>query len=123
MANTPQARKRARQAEKRRQLNASQRSMMRTHVKKVLKALQAGDHAAAQAAYQVAVPVLDRYATRGLIHPNKAARHKSRLNARIRALDPQASPTPPKAVPPPVPVPQDSDPGGEGVEDAAAATS
>lgn len=86
MANSPQARKRARQAEKHRQLNASQRSMMRTEVKKVVKAIEAGDKTAAETAYRSAVPLLDSMATKGLIHKNKAARHKSRLNARIRAL-------------------------------------
>jgi len=86
LANSPQARKRARQAEQSRQRNASQRSMMRTEVKKVVKAIDAGDKAAAETAYRSAVPLLDSMATKGLIHKNKAARHKSRLNARIRAL-------------------------------------
>jgi len=86
LANTAQAKKRARQSEKHRQRNASQRSMMRTMVKKVLKAAAGGGKDAAQAAYREAVPVLDRMAARGIIHKNKAARHKSRLNARIRAL-------------------------------------
>lgn len=86
MANSPQARKRARQAEKHRQLNASQRSMMRTEVKKVVKAIEAGDKTAAETAYRNAVPLLDSMATKGLIHKNKAARHKSRLNAAIKGL-------------------------------------
>ncbi|HXH03946.1 MAG TPA: 30S ribosomal protein S20 [Candidatus Competibacteraceae bacterium] len=86
MANTAQAKKRVRQAEKHRQHNASQRSMMRTYVKKVLKAIVAGDKTAAEAAYKDAVAVLDRSARKGMIHANKAARHKSRLNARIKAL-------------------------------------
>lgn len=86
MANTPQARKRVRQAEKRRQHNASFRSMMRTHVKKVVKAIQSGDRSAAEAAYKEAVPVIDRVAGKGLIHANKAARHKSRLNQHIRNM-------------------------------------
>lgn len=86
MANSAQAKKRVRQAEKRRQRNIAQRSMMRTFVKKVLKAINAGDRAAAESAYQTAVPIIDRMAGRGLIHRNKAARHKSRLNARIRAM-------------------------------------
>jgi len=85
LANSAQAKKRARQAEKRRQLNTSQRSEMRTAVKKVLKALNAGDKAEAEAAYKSAVPALDKLARKGLISPNKAARHKSRLNARIKA--------------------------------------
>ena len=86
MANSAQARKRARQAEKRRQLNASRRSMMRTEVKKVIKAIDAGDKAGAESAFKAAAPLLDRMAGSGLIHKNKAARHKSRLNAQIKAL-------------------------------------
>ena len=86
MANSPQARKRARQAEKHRMRNAGMRSMMRTHVKKVVYAIEAGDKAAAETAYKEAVPVLDSMARKGLVHKNKAARHKSRLNAQIRAL-------------------------------------
>lgn len=86
MANTASARKRARQAEKRRQHNAALRSRFRTYVKKVLKAIESGDREAAQAAYKEAVPVIDSIADKGLIHKNKAARHKSRLNARIKAM-------------------------------------
>ena len=86
MANTPSARKRARQSEKRRQHNASLRSMVRTSIKKVVKAIDAKDVAAAQAAYTAAVPVIDRMADKGIIHKNKAARHKSRLNAQVKAL-------------------------------------
>jgi len=86
LANSPQARKRARQAEKRRLLNASQRSALRTSVKKVLKAVLAGDKTEAETAYKAAVPVLDRMAGRGLIHKNKAARHKSRLSQKVRAI-------------------------------------
>ena len=86
MANSAQARKRARQAEVHRLRNASQRSALRTAVKKVLKAIHAGDQEAAVAAYKNAVPAIDRAAGKGLIHANKAARHKSRLNARVKAL-------------------------------------
>lgn len=86
MANIKSSKKRARQAEKHRQRNASARSMVRTSMKKVVKAIEAGDKAAAQAAFQNAQPLLDRYAARGLIHKNKAARHKSRLSAHIQAL-------------------------------------
>lgn len=86
MANSPQARKRARQSAERRQLNMSQRSLVRTHIKKVRKAIRAGDKAGAEAAFQQAVPIIDRMAGKGRIHANKAARHKSRLNAQIRAL-------------------------------------
>ena len=86
MANTAQARKRARQSEKRRERNTAQRTMLRSTVKKVKKAVESKDKAAAEAAYKEMVPVLDRYATRGMIHKNKAARHKSRLQAHIKAL-------------------------------------
>lgn len=86
MANSPQAKKRARQAEKSRQHNASLRSMVRTYLKKVVAAIESKDKAAAQTAYAAAVPVIDRLADKGIIHKNKAARHKSRLNAQIKAL-------------------------------------
>ena len=86
MANSPQARKRARQNDKNRAHNASQRSMVRTYLKKVYYALEAKDLEAAKAAYEAAVPVIDRMADKGLYHKNKAARHKSRLNAQIQAL-------------------------------------
>jgi small subunit ribosomal protein S20 len=86
LANSAQARKRARQAEVNRKRNASQRSMLRTYIKNVVKAIEAGDAAAAQAAYTKAVPVIDKSAGKGLIHKNKAARHKSRLSQHLRAL-------------------------------------
>ena len=86
MANSPQARKRARQAEKRRQNNASRGSMLRTHIKKVVYAIEAGDKEGATAAYKAATPVIDNAVGNGLIHRNKAARHKSRLNAHIKAM-------------------------------------
>ncbi|MEL6710969.1 MAG: 30S ribosomal protein S20 [Pseudomonadota bacterium] len=86
MANSAQTRKRARQAEKARQHNASRRSMMRSYLKKVVHAIDSGDKTSAQQAYQTAVPILDRLANRGLIHKNKAARHKRRLSAQIKAL-------------------------------------
>jgi len=86
LANSAQARKRARQAEVNRKRNASQRSMLRTYIKNVVKAIESGDAAAAQAAYTKAVPVIDKSAGKGLIHKNKAARHKSRLSQHLRAL-------------------------------------
>jgi len=86
VANSPQARKRARQAEKRRSHNASLRSMVRTSIKKVVAAIKTGDAEQARSAYSAAVPVIDRMADKGIIHKNKAARHKSRLNAQIKAL-------------------------------------
>lgn len=86
MANSPQAKKRARQAEKRRTHNASLRSLVRTVIKKVNAAIGSGDQAAAKTAFDSAVPVIDRMADKGIIHKNKAARHKSRLNAQVKAL-------------------------------------
>ncbi|MFL2850620.1 MAG: 30S ribosomal protein S20 [Pseudohongiellaceae bacterium] len=86
MANSPQAKKRARQGESRRRHNASFRSMVRTYIKKVDAALEGGDHTAAAEAYKNAVPVIDRMADKGIIHKNKAARHKSRLNSAVKAL-------------------------------------
>ncbi|MBB6520863.1 30S ribosomal protein S20 [Pseudoteredinibacter isoporae] len=86
MANSPQAKKRARQNEKARQHNASLRSMVRTYIKKVIAAIESGDTEAAKAAYAAAVPVIDRIADKGIIHKNKAARHKSRLNAQVKAM-------------------------------------
>ena len=86
MANSPQAKKRARQAEKSRIRNAGQRSNLRTFIKKVIAAIRAGDKTQAQAAFKSAVPVIDSAVNKGLIHKNKAARSKSRLNDRLRAL-------------------------------------
>ena len=86
MANSAQARKRARQADKRRLSNQAQRSHMRTYIKKVTKVIAAGDKDNAIAAYNEAVPVIDSSVNKGLMHINKAARHKSRLNAQIKAM-------------------------------------
>lgn len=86
MANSAQATKRARQAEANRKRNASQRSAMRTKVKALRKAIASGDKEQAIAAFQAAVPALDRMARKGLIHKNTAARGKSRLNNAIRAM-------------------------------------
>ena len=86
MANSAQARKRARQNVKRRQLKASQRSMVRTYLKRVVKAIEAKHYELATESYKQAVPVIDRIADKGVIHKNKAARHKSRLNKAIKAL-------------------------------------
>ncbi len=86
MANSAQARKRARQNVKRRLLKSSQRSMVRTYIKRVVKAIAEKNYEAATEAYNKAVPVIDRIADKGVIHKNKAARHKSRLNKAIKAL-------------------------------------
>lgn len=86
MANIASARKRARQAVVNRAHNMALRSRFRTSVKSVIKAIRTGDVEAATAAYRKAVPVIDSTVTKGLIHRNKAARHKSRLNTRIKLL-------------------------------------
>ncbi|VAW70820.1 SSU ribosomal protein S20p [hydrothermal vent metagenome] len=86
MANSPQAKKRARQAIKRRARNVGMGSMYRTFIKKVVYAIETGDKSAAESAYKEALPVIDRICSKGLVHANKAARHKSRLNARVRAM-------------------------------------
>ena len=91
MANTAQARKRARQAVKQRAHNASLRSTLRTAIKKIIKAVEAGDKTAAVAAYSENVSVIDRIADKNIIHKNKASRHKSRLNAAIKAMPGTAS--------------------------------
>ncbi len=86
MANTVQARKRARQSIKQNMHNASLRSELRTAIKKVQKAIGAGDKAVAQKIYQESIGVIDRIADKKIIHKNKAARHKSRLSAQVKAL-------------------------------------
>lgn len=86
MANTASARKRARQSEESRQHNTSLRSELRTAVKNVRKAIEAGDKTAAGTVLQNATSTIDRIADKNIIHKNKAARHKSRLAAAIKAM-------------------------------------
>jgi small subunit ribosomal protein S20 len=86
MANSAQARKRARQATAQRDHNMSQRSELRTAIKKVRKAIAAGDKAAAQSVFQASMSVIDRIADKEIVHKNKAARHKSRLSGAIKAM-------------------------------------
>ncbi|MEK9928902.1 MAG: 30S ribosomal protein S20 [Halieaceae bacterium] len=86
MANSPQARKRARQNDKRRAHNAGLRSLVRTKIKQVLASVNSGDANASQDALKQAVPVIDKMVSKGIIAKNKAARHKSRLNAKVKAL-------------------------------------
>ena len=90
MANIKSAKKRAKQTVVRNARNAAQRSQLRTAVKKVQKAIAGGDAKAAQASLASEVGTIDRAAGRGLIHRNKAARQKSRLEARVKALAKQA---------------------------------
>ena len=86
LANIASAKKRARQAEKHRLHNTGFRSVFRTYLKRVNTAIENGDKEAATTAYTEAVPLIDKLANKGLIHKNKAARHKSRLNAQIVAM-------------------------------------
>lgn len=86
MANTAQARKRARQSVARNSHNASLRSMLRTSIKRVRQAIEAGDKTAADEVYRKTSSVIDRVADKNIIHKNKAARHKSRLAAALKAL-------------------------------------
>ena len=86
MANSKQAKKRAVQSEAQRKHNVSMRSFMRTMVKKVRLAVEAKDKTTAGATYIEMTKVLDRFADKGLIHKNKAARHKSRLSDQIKAI-------------------------------------
>lgn len=86
MANTPQSRKRVKQAAIARERNKHQRTLVRTKIKQVRKAIASNDAAAARTAFDEAKPIIDRMAGKGQIHQNKAARHKSRLNAQIKAL-------------------------------------
>ena len=86
MANSPQARKRARQAERHRARNISHRSTVRTYIKRVVAAVDTGDAEAASTALAAAIPVIDKMANKGILHRNKAARHKSRLTAKVNAL-------------------------------------
>ena len=86
MANIKSAQKRARQAEKTRKHNMGMRSSMRTQIKNVIKACDAGDKETAQVAYKAAVPVIDSMVNKGIVNKNKAARHKSRMNKRVKAL-------------------------------------
>jgi small subunit ribosomal protein S20 len=86
MANTAQAKKRAKQAEKSRIRNAGQRSNLRTFIKKIIAAVRAGDKDQAQAAFKTAMPIIDSAVNKGIIHKNKAARSKSRLNAKLKAM-------------------------------------
>lgn len=86
MANSAQARKRARQNSDQRDLNMSLRSTLRTAIKKVRKAIDAGDKATAQTVFQSSMSVIDSIADKKIVHKNKASRHKSRLSGAIKAM-------------------------------------
>ena len=86
MANSKSAEKRARQDTERRARNVAQRSKVRTSIKKVVSTIKAGDKDQAAVALKDATPVIDSMARKGIIHPNKAARHKSRLARQVKAL-------------------------------------
>jgi len=86
LANIQSAKKRARQAIKRRAHNIALRSRVRTAIRKVVKAVEAGDKAAAKAGFAAVVPEIDRMANKGILQKNRAAHYKSQLNAKLRAM-------------------------------------
>jgi small subunit ribosomal protein S20 len=86
MANTPQSKKRARQSERRADVNKSRRSRIRTFLRKVEEAIESGDRDAASAALRAAQPELMRGVTKGIFHKNTASRKMSRLSARVKAI-------------------------------------
>ncbi len=86
MANSKQALKRAKQNNTHRLRNQGQRASMRTAIKALLKSVEAGDRDAATSAYRTATAMIDKNANKGLHHRNRAARLKSRLNARLKSI-------------------------------------
>jgi len=86
MANTAQTKKRARQNDTQRIHNASLRSTLRTALKKITKAILLGDKKIAKKTFDENVPVIDKIADKKIIHKNKAARHKSRLNSALKSM-------------------------------------
>jgi small subunit ribosomal protein S20 len=86
VANSAQAKKRIKQAGKHRQTNMALRSTARTAIKKVVRAVETGNRAAAQEAYKSALPIIDSSVNKGILHKNKAARHKKRMVAAILRL-------------------------------------
>ena len=86
MANIKSAKKRARQAVKRRAHNVAMRSRVRNAIRKVMKAVSAGDKEGAKASYAAVLPEIDRMATKGILRKNRAAHYKSQLNAKLRAM-------------------------------------
>ncbi len=86
MANTPQSKKRARQIERRTDVNKARRSRIRTYLRKVEEAIASGDSDASKAALVVAQSELMRGVTKGVVHKNTASRKVSRLASRVKAL-------------------------------------
>lgn len=86
MANTPQSKKRARQSERRNDINKARRSRIRTFIRKVEEAIASGDAGVAKAALEAAQPEMARGVTKGVLHKNTVARKMSRLSARVKAL-------------------------------------
>lgn len=86
MANSASAKKRVRQAAKRRVHNMGIRTEARTYIKNVINAIEAGDKKKAQELFNKMIPVVDKVANKGIFHKNKIARHKSRLNSKIKAM-------------------------------------
>jgi len=86
LANSASAKKRVRQAAKRRVHNMGIRTEARTYIKNVINAIEAGDKKKAQELFNKMIPVVDKVANKGIFHKNKIARHKSRLNSKIKAM-------------------------------------
>jgi len=86
LANIQSAKKRARQAVKRRAHNVALRSQVRNAIRKVMKTIQTGNKDAAKAEFAAVVPQIDRMATKGILQKNRAAHYKSQINARLRAM-------------------------------------
>jgi small subunit ribosomal protein S20 len=86
VANIKSAEKRARQTVKRRARNMAARSKLRTAIKSVVSAVNAGNKEEAAANLKAASPIIDAAVTKGVIHRNKASRHKSHLNARVKEM-------------------------------------
>jgi small subunit ribosomal protein S20 len=86
MANSPQAKKRARQNERRFQVNKARRSRVRTFLRKVEEAIESGDAEASKAALRALQPEMMRGVSRGIFHKNTVARKMSRLSSRVKSL-------------------------------------
>lgn len=86
MANTPQSKKRARQSERKTEVNKARRSRIRTYLRKVEEAIASGNAETARETLKAAQPELMRGVTKGIVHKNTAARKISRLSSRVKAL-------------------------------------
>ncbi len=87
MANSPSSKKRARQIERRTEVNKARRTRMRTFIRKVEEAIASGEYSAASDALKIAQPEIMRGVSRGVVHKNTASRKISRLSSRVKALN------------------------------------